>query len=348
MIKKVIHFFAISLITLLLTDCSKDKNTISSVFSGTVKDSETSSPVSGVTVELTINEGSVTETDSQGRYSFNNVKQGKYKLSFTKTGYEYLETNISVGGLTATNSYDAVLQKVSSTSASVTISKYLAISDGIYFYFEPSPDTKVYYWKHYTSSNLPNSDDAIITHLIANGLMMEVEEEDIEGWSFNLNEQTDYIVCAIALDANNNPGQLYRRIISTKSSANQPKAILDVKNISNGTVTLDITRNSTCNIYTLQGWYNINSQDYPDIYWANAAFSDKTTDNTYNENFTNATWSEWEIYDINVIVSLGYDSNGNVSGVIDKKYFSTRTNQTLSFTTTKSYTGELGKRRIRN
>jgi hypothetical protein len=333
--KKFIHFLAIFLIVLLLSGCSKDKNTIGSVFSGTVKDNETSATISGVTVELATGEGSVTETDGQGRYSFDNVKQGKYNLSFTKTGYEYLETNISVGGMAATNKYDAVLRKVASTTASVIIRNYLAISDGIYYYFEPSPATKTYYWDHYTSSNIPDTDDAVITHLVANGVRMDVEEDDMEGWSYDLSEQSNYVICAVAFDANGNHGQLYRRTITTKSSVNQPKASLNIKNINTGTVTLDITKNSNCNTYTLQGWYN--TQNYPDIYWADAAYSGKTENNTYSENFTNVEWDEWGTYDINVIVSLGYDSNGNVSGVIDKKYFSTRTNQELSFPSTKSH-----------
>ena len=314
------------LISLIFSSCL-DENEQS--FSGVVFDSITQKPIKGIEVKLSGEETHIYETDEDGIYKFKGLKTGNYILSFTKPGYSYFETEITAGmGRMGNYSYNAVLESTGS-QAYVTVNECLALSDGLYYDFLLSSDTKEYYWDCWSTSELPSKEADIISGLLSDGIHSTTEHTG--GYYYDLEERTNYTLCIIAFDAQGRRGALYKTQHSTKSSANQPEAKINIRSINNGIATYDITRNSYCDKYILNRWYNLTEENLqsPDVLWAGRAYFTQDRDESIvSQNYTSATWNQPS--NLCLLVTLGYDRNGNVSAVINKQAFSTVTNSLRS------------------
>ncbi|MDR1341702.1 MAG: hypothetical protein LBK18_00430 [Prevotellaceae bacterium] len=214
------------------------------------------------------------------------------------------------------------LQPGGVSPAASIVSECLALSDGLYYYFNPSANTDVYYFSSYSQSELPGSDNAIISDLLAYGIEHEVDDNDIhEGYAYDLDPNTTYTLCVLVIDRQG--GQtLEKRNFTTKSATNQPVAAINISSVSYGTIYYTTTRSGTCTSYVLTGYYNLSSQDInlPDIYWASACYDDyKVRENIYTINL-NTSWQGWS--GTSVVVSLGFTSGGVSGGVISKQLFS--------------------------
>ena len=307
---------------LIISSCTDEDG---QSLSGVVSDFETGESLKGVDVVLSGEEIFVSKTDDKGVYVFKNIKANNYTLLFSNQGYGSEEMTMFVGGRMGINNYDASLRRKNS----VILEDILTISDGAYFIFSPPSNTKVFYWNTYPLSEDTRQEESIITDLLANGIKMDGANYT-EGYYWGLVPRTNYVLYTIAFDANNISGELYRVEFSTKSATNQPISEISINEISNGSVLFDAKRNNFCSSYALMGWDNIEeSIDNPDIWWAAALHWGKENDEIYSEDLTSYEWNNWELNTTCVIVTLGYDINGNNSGVISKKFFSTRTNTVL-------------------
>jgi hypothetical protein len=215
-------------------------------------------------------------------------------------------------------------------AATVALSDYVAISDGIYYYFAPSSNTKTFYWNQYSAGELPGSDEAIVADMLTNGVEV-AKNETPEGYGYDLQENTIYTLCMFAVDNENQRGALSKRVHTTKFSANQPKAAITISSISNRTVYNSITKNSYCSSYAYSGMINLDAShlSVPDIHWASYCYEDYKKGDFETTNFTNASWSDWPANSTCAIITLGFTSSGVNSGVIDIKFFSTATNSVI-------------------
>ncbi len=214
-------------------------------------------------------------------------------------------------------------------SSEVSIQDYIAISDGIYYYFSPSANVKTYYWSHYKDNDLPSGDNAIVSDLKANGVAMNMED-DHKGYSYSLSENTKYTVCVVSFDANGRRGALTKVVITTKSSLNQPLAAVTVHSVSGSTITYSIIKNSYCSSYVCNGYLNLTTDDLalPNIYWASKCYDDyKQSKNIDTQNDVNLTWSGWS--NSCMIFTLGFSSSGVNGGVISRRNFNTNSAQSM-------------------
>lgn len=335
-------FFIASFTFFLLTGCSKEKEKereTTNSFSGTVREAGSAIALSDVKVELSPSSGrKISElTDDKGKYLFEAVKSDKYSLSFTKTGYENFTVEITVGDGKgeSISSYDAVLKKIKEEPVSVTLD-YLALSDGFFYNFSMSSNTKEFYWHCFETSELPQKEDDIITKVLAEGMLV-TKNQIVEKWSFwsqNFAENTNYTFCIIPYDTQEKREELYKIQLTTKSSDDAPEAKINIREIYDETVIYDITRNSYCGKYIECGWFDITEESVylSDVYWAGITYFTVKDNNDYiqNQDLFENEWSDWPENSLNMIVTLGYDKSGNVSGVINKEVFSTATNEVLS------------------
>ena len=307
--------------------------------SGRVTNSETGAPIRSATVSIGT---SNTTTDSNGLYILSNLQPREHTVTFSASGYEtrLLVTTIAGQNVTLNCSLTPT-----SSSATTVVDDFIAISDGIYYYFKPSSNTKKYYWTHYKSSSLPSSEATIIEKLFSDGVEAEVSDSFNEGYSYDLDANTKYTICIIALDANNKYGNIVKKEISTKSSQNQPLAVITVNSISSvGVLNYSMVRNSYCSSYVLKGYHNLTSagMSYPDIVWAASCYDDyKVSKNIYTQNQANTTWSGWD--NNCIIISLGFTSSEVSGGVISKQYFSTGKANSDSQTRSSSLNKQEGK-----
>ena len=236
--------------------------------------------------------------------------------------------------LTAANSHGShYVEKTVVIPSSVTISvkDYLALSDGLAYSFSSSNNLKEFYWTSYKTSLLPQNDDDIITYLLSNGVY--ATPDIIGGYTSGLDEKTSYTICFIPYDTQGQRGALYKTQLSTKSSDDQPEAKINIKSINNGNITFDITKNLYCDKYLLMGWQGFDEEFLyqPDIYWGSLIyFADNKNDFINTQNYTSGTWGNWAANSLCIVITLGYDRNGNVSAVINRQAFSTATNTTRS------------------
>ena len=221
-------------------------------------------------------------------------------------------------------------------AATVDLSSYLAICNGIYYYFSPSSNAKSFYWDLYADNDLPGSDEAIVQELLASG-MEYTSDDDNEGYTYNLSASTPYTLCMIAFDNQDRRSAVVKKRLTTKSSStsSQPIAAIRISNIntSTGEITYSFTKNSYCASYVDNGWNNLTAEllEKPDIFWAEMCYQDylkKENVNTNNHN--NYTWSNWPLNSTCSIVTLGFSSNGANSGVISLQLFSTATGQLIT------------------
>lgn len=216
-------------------------------------------------------------------------------------------------------------------TATVTLSDYLAISDGLYYYFTPSSNAQSFYWSHYSAAELPATDAAIVEDMFANGVET-AKGESYEGYSYDLSASTTYTLCMFAVDSDNKRGNLVKNTLTTKATASQPRATIAISSISGGTVYYSTTKNSYCNSYTEAGWYGLTSADIqkPDIYWAADCYENyKSKEEVQTANF-NGSWTGWPLNNTCAIVTLGFTASGANSGTPDIQFFSTGTNTVIT------------------
>jgi len=176
-----------------------------------------------------------------------------------------------------------------------------------------------------------NSDAEIIDDLLSDGVESEPSGYN-EGYAYDLEENTKYTVCVMAVDANNKRGKLVKKEITTKSSQNQPMTSITINSASETSVNYSTVKNSYCSSYVLKGWYNLpDIRSYPDILWAYYCYEDyKVSKNIYTQNRINTAWNVAWKNDC-MLVTLGFNSSGVNSGVISKQYFSVSSNKQVSF-----------------
>jgi len=243
--------------------------------------------------------------------------------------------------------YGEELQFETPSTAKVSVNDFLAISDGLYFCFSPSSDVKTYYWKALKSSELPNTDDAIINRLQTDGVEMNQGSSN-EGDTWNLSESTKYTLCIIAYDAQNKQGELVKIEYTTKSSnSTQPKANITINSATANSVNFSISRNSYCTTYSYAG-YNVpddKTLNMPDIYWAYRCYNEEyKLGGTYihNTNVTN-NFINLSANSTIAIITLGFNSSGTNSGVIDKKFYSLKTMSEIKKSATRTTSIESAK-----
>ena len=207
--KHIHYFFIASFAFFLLTGCSKDKEKETTFsFSGSVREAGTSIALIDVRVELLSSSGKKmpTLTDEEGKYLFEEVKPDKYTLSFSKTGYESFTTAITTGDGKRTgniSSFNAALKKIKIEGpASVTLKDHLALSDGFFYQFSISSNTKEFYWWCFKTSELPEKEEDIISKILYHGVLTteyQIAEKWVS-WSHSLAENTNYTLCIIPYD----------------------------------------------------------------------------------------------------------------------------------------------------
>ncbi|MDR2836321.1 MAG: carboxypeptidase-like regulatory domain-containing protein [Bacteroidales bacterium] len=209
---------------------------------------------------------------------------------------------------------------------SITIADYLAISDGIAVIYSFSENATVFYAWIYSQTTLPDTDNKIIEDLKTR----EVEAVKTD-WLYYINDGMDgidieagnaYFWCAIAEDANGNISSLLKQPIQTPSNIFVPQAIHTKKNLSNGTLSVDIIKTTFCYSYVSmwQQLDDIAEMNLPDILFAWICYRNYEWlqyDNLINyEIQTNIQPNKTY-----VIYSLGYDNTGENGGKIDKHFF---------------------------
>ncbi len=309
---------AVVAIFVVLTSCSESSGGNGKSISGVVTDSQTGNALYGVLINAS---GVQVSTNSYGQYSLGGLKSGTYAMTFSKDGYQTGQTTVMIMGSDITANCQLVPVSSSGSSAIVAISDYVTISDGIYYYFTPSSNVKKYYWTHYKSTELPG-ESTLAADIISKGVEANPAEELNEGYSFNLTENTKYVICMVAIDKNNGQGIVTKKEITTKSSQNQPMVTLTINSISGSTVNYSAIKNSYCSSYVLCGYSSLTQTDmeYPDIIWAMYAYEgSKDQSNIITQNQTNDTFSGCNGNCI--LISLGFTSGKINGGVISKQSF---------------------------
>jgi len=267
------------------------------------------------------------------------------------TSYTFSSSGTHTIRLTATNSHGShYLERTVSipnpSTATVTLREHLALSDGLAYSFSASNDVKEFYWTSFKTSDVPQKEEDIIAYLLSNGVYATRDNiGGFGGYYYGLEERSNHTLCIIAFDTQGRRGVLYKTQLATKTSANQPEAKINIRNISNRTITYDITRNSYCDRYLLAGWHGFDEEllNYPDIFWAaRTYFAENRNDFIQNQNVSSGTWGGWAQNSFCILITLGYDRSGNVSAVINKQAFSTATNTTRSLSSTVSNTKSNG------
>ena len=321
----------------LLGGCSKNETTTYTL-TGYVTDVTTGYPIPEVAVLLRLTDtyrimpDIATSTGYEGGYQIEELKTGNYTITFSKSGYKTVETKLSINQSLVFNyqlePIDGYTPSV--TGATVTIVSSLAISNGIYLYFNPSANTKKYYWNFYESSILTgHSDEEIMEDVIEYGIDMDMTGLQ-EGYTWDFTPNTSYTFGIVAYDAQGKAGALVKKTIATKPSANQPIAAVTLNSIGNTNVWYDARRNSSCSTYALTGWFNMEDHiDDPDILWAYRCYESYKEGDKYSSDIINSNWENFAYNSICVIASLGFNSQGVNSGVIDKRIFRTGPNSTI-------------------
>ena len=325
---KTIKYFGIYILCCICCSGCSDILTNPHRLVGTISN-ERGEAISEVSVTLqneTISR--TTTTGDDGKYKFENLELGIYNITVSKPGFEELKEEVSVWRRDRVFNCQLSSGISNRKAASVSITDFIAISDGIYVWFTPSANTKKYYWSFYSGGgDLAGVSDAeIIADLQDYGVDMDINDTQ-SGYSWDLSPSTTYIFCIIAYDAQNKPGTLVKKTISTKSPINQPVATISTSSIGSGKVTYSITKSSNCAKYVNIFWYNVNSDNYdkPDIWWASDLYQYRNNSGyVESENYENYTWTPIASGDC-AIVTLGCTSAGEYSGVISKKFFNTTT-----------------------
>lgn len=112
---------AVKTITSSLTD-KTDKITS---LSGEVTDSKTSKPIAGATVEI---DGKAINTNDNGVYKLENIKEGEYKIIVLKNGYNRLSETVNISGKKVKDFSLVSEERATQTSTVVTSTPTLIIT----------------------------------------------------------------------------------------------------------------------------------------------------------------------------------------------------------------------------
>jgi hypothetical protein len=323
-LKSLLYAFCI---VLFFTDCSEEKHTARHIINGTVTD-ESGSPITNVTVLLNRELANYsTKTDGAGKYKFEDLELGSYNISFYKDGFEGEAKEIEIIWGRNTE-YNCSLKSTTGIpiggSATVNVIDDLAISDGFYLWLNLSANTQKFYTYCYEIDISNWSDIEIINNVIAEGSEYTKEFNQLYYW--DLQPNTNYTYCIVAIDDQDRAGPLAKNIIKTKSANDQPLAEISISNISNGTVQFDVIRNSYCSWYVALAWYITDDLlNKPDIWWASDLYKERTNlSNVYDYDMIDYRWTP-EQQGLCALVTLGFSSNNEYGGVISKKIFDSNT-----------------------
>jgi hypothetical protein len=285
--------------------------------SGTVT-SSSGGVLSDVTV--TLNPGNLTTTTiSNGTYSFSGLTGTSWQISASKSGYNNFGP-ATVSTPNTSNTYNLQMTPNNTPGqGKVTVSSSLSISDGIYTEFSFDSYTSQYIAAmYYTSYASSLSDDAIIALLQSDGIIRPIINSYL--YYYNMAASTSYTLCAVAIDTQGRYGMLTRQTFSTKSSSNQPRAVLTISK-SGSRINVTVTRNSYCSYYKL--WLGSLSEydsSNPDIIYANLAYTNGDTE--FVNYLSDLGFTYNSSYPYSCAITLGYTSSGVQSGVIDVKVIS--------------------------
>ncbi len=332
----------------LLSACEDKEVVTTGAITGTIEDSISHASLSGATVTLAAISPSVMMEDQvqlssySGHFIFENLQSGRYRLTVEKSGYQPAWGEILVLGseqqvpcsLVPDNSYhpEEPEKPVDPTpvypDVYVSVEHFFTLSDGIYFYFRPSAGVSYYFWDFWKVDEVPATEEKIINELLLDGVRVEIDGGDEEGYGYNLEPNTRYRYYILAFNADKVRGRrLIQGEITTSSDVGQPVADIYLKNSEQDTVYLNVTCGSGCSSYYIRGVKNISSSqfDHPAIWWAAVYLYDdiragNAQEMLYVENFIGKWW-EWPQDVDNVILTWGRDAYGNLSGVLTRSDF---------------------------
>ncbi len=208
------------------------------------------------------------------------------------------------------------------SKAKVSVTDYVAISNGVGVWFSPSSDTEKYYWKLYKSSEMSSmSDISIKDDLIKNGRPVSTDEN--VDYLTDCSASTKYTLCAMSTDREGKMGAISMINIETPSSENQPVALINVTTCGDGVADFSLLMSTNCSSYkvlsiTATDYDDINYYwDLPDIVYA-MAFHQSDSEKLDQNEFYTLDYSGYVF-----IVTVGYSSDDKMSGVISRKLFNT-------------------------
>ncbi len=205
-----------------------------------------------------------------------------------------------------------------SSTATVSVTDHLVICNGIGFWFDPSSDTRLYYWKLYEQSDLAGmSDNAIKSDLLQNGVNMQINGYNYD-YSSDCTPSTQYVLCVVATDVSGKMGPLTKQNFTTPSSANQPIALINLISCGGGSIDFSVLKSATCHSFSVCVMNPFDGyESVPDIFWAMLFYRQDFT--VYDENQVITDYvPDAPSSDVGFI-TIGYGASGNMSGVITKK-----------------------------
>lgn len=340
---KTRYIFFVWLCAVGLMSACEDKEVVTTgAVTGSITDAGTEAALSDVTVTLTAKSASV-EMDEQvqqsnysGNFAFKNLQSGRYILAIDKEGYLPASGEILVLG----NEVETPCTMVRDTSyhpedptpvypnVYVEVEHYFTLSDGIFFYFKPSAGVSYYFWDFWKANEVPSSEEKIINSLLLDGVRVEVDGGEEEGYGYNLQPNTLYKYYILAYNKDKVRGrQLISGEITTSSNVNQPVATIELTSSVKDTVFLKVKRNSYCSSYYMSGVKNITAtlKEKPDIWWAanylyDSILKGETQDISHTSDF-NGKWWGWPLVTDDIILTWGKNAKGELSGVVTKKEF---------------------------
>jgi hypothetical protein len=326
--KNILKLFVINMslcIGLMIAGCGSGTVESNHVLNGTVID-EFDSPIPNVTVTLQSQLANLTtKTDATGKYMFKDLELGSYDASFVKDGFTNETKTIEIIWGRNTE-YNCSLQNTEGIplggTALVTVTDAVAISDGICLWMETSNAQKFYSYCPDNDEFAGFSDVEIINYLIKHDNVGYPETY----WT-ELTPNTNYTVYIVAQDAQGRAGALVKKQIKTKPVNNQPVADINITSAGGGNMSCDITKNSYCSSWSsvcLYGVGDVNSlQDIHDIEFAAEVYlNSKVAGELFT---TDEQLSFFELQDFAIIITMGFSSSGENSGVISKKIFDSNT-----------------------
>jgi hypothetical protein len=298
------------------------------IINGQVTD-ELNSPINNVTVVIQSGTSSfTTKTDSAGKYQFEELPLGIYDISFSKEGFKTNTDELNVVW-NRNMEYDCSLTNTMGITvggkAQVVVTDYLTISDGIALLIEKNTNTQNFYlWCDKSDVFTDFSDIEMVNFLIQNN-----DGNILEPYWTQINPNTEYTVFIAAFDSQGQTNGLIKKYIKTKPANNQPVANITITNAGNGEMKCSINKNAKCSKWAYACFHkysDVNAllNEY-DIELAIDAYINSKDPKYLSTNNESMSFSGLEGFAI--IVTLGFDANGNNSGIIDKKIFNAATGQ---------------------
>ncbi|MCC8146854.1 MAG: carboxypeptidase-like regulatory domain-containing protein, partial [Bacteroidales bacterium] len=351
-----INTLVLCTLSFLLFSCSDDEDKPETLnaysLSGFITDQETRQGILGATVKISSLDDLEVRTDHKGYYSFGELPRGDYKITVSKYDHESKEVEFFINGNPATHSVDVRLKKIDKPN--IGIIDYIADTDGIALKLEASKDTEMFFWIVYESDRIP-SNEQLVEDLLNR---MPYTREDLDEWgtyidfAWNMVPEKSYTFFAVGVDIAGHFGDIFKLDISTKSTANQPVATIDIENINSELVTVSTYMNELCDRYcVLYSPMFPEMYNYPRIYWAASAYFYDNTTKFISENIVSEIVQiPLSYYGVTegVLFSLGYDNKRGVnSSLVNVAIYSSETNSIIEVPHLKSETGlEFDKRNL--